>query len=116
MLDTDRLSHGRRLHSLRMADPGSMSVIAMLRQLSSRAVVYTGMLTVPWFVVALYLAAYAIAGMAIGTVTGWVTSRMTKCTRQGIWKGCVSWFSWVLGWVHWVHVDAVAHEHRCRTA
>jgi uncharacterized membrane protein YeaQ/YmgE (transglycosylase-associated protein family) len=44
------------------------------------------MLTVPWFVVALYLAAYAIAGMAIGTVTGWVTSQMTKCTRHGIWK------------------------------
>lgn len=44
------------------------------------------MFTVPWFVVALYLAAYAIAGMAIGTATGWVTSRRTKCVRQGIWK------------------------------
>jgi hypothetical protein len=36
------------------------------------------------FVVAIYLAAYALAGMAIGALSGWLFSLGAKCGRQGI--------------------------------
>src|SRR5947209_14237039 len=44
------------------------------------------MFPVPWFVVALYLAAYALAGMAIGAITGWLVSLLTKGGRQRLLK------------------------------
>jgi hypothetical protein len=44
------------------------------------------MFTVPWFVVALYMVAYAIAGMAIGAITGCLVSLLTKGGRHGILK------------------------------
>lgn len=36
------------------------------------------MIPVPWPVVVIYLLAYALAGMAIGAVIGWLLSRPTK--------------------------------------
>ncbi len=47
------------------------------------------MFPVPWFVVVLYLAAYALAGMAIGAFTGWLFSRLTKGGRQRLLKDAV---------------------------
>ncbi len=40
------------------------------------------MFPVAWFVVALYLIAYALAGMAIGAITGWLISKVTSGDRQ----------------------------------
>jgi MFS family permease len=44
------------------------------------------MFPVPWFVVALYLAAYAVAGMVIGVVTGWLVSRLARTSRKRLLK------------------------------
>jgi uncharacterized membrane protein YeaQ/YmgE (transglycosylase-associated protein family) len=44
------------------------------------------MFPVPWFVVSLNLAAYALAGMAIGAITGWLVSLLTKGGRQRLLK------------------------------
>ena len=44
------------------------------------------MFVVPWFVVALYVAAYAVVGMAIGAITGWLVSRLTRSVRQKLLK------------------------------
>ncbi len=44
------------------------------------------MFAVSWFLVALYLVAYAIAGMAIGAITGWAVSLLTKGGRQKLLK------------------------------
>ena len=45
-----------------------------------------GMFPVPWFVAALYLAAYALAGMAVGAITGWLVSLRIKGGRQRLLK------------------------------
>jgi hypothetical protein len=44
------------------------------------------MFPVPWFVVALYLAADAVVGMAIGAITGWLVSWLTKSGRPKLLK------------------------------
>jgi hypothetical protein len=44
------------------------------------------MFPVSWFVVALYLVAYGIAGMAIGAISGWAVSLLTKGGRQKLLK------------------------------
>jgi uncharacterized membrane protein YeaQ/YmgE (transglycosylase-associated protein family) len=44
------------------------------------------MFPVPWPIVVMYVVAYALAGMAIGAITGWVVSRMTKGRRPGLVK------------------------------
>jgi hypothetical protein len=44
------------------------------------------MFPVSWFVVALGLVAYAIAGTAIGVITGWAVSLLTKGGRQRLLK------------------------------
>jgi hypothetical protein len=36
--------------------------------------------------VAIYLAAYALAGMVIGVITGWMVSLTTRCGSQGLLK------------------------------
>ena len=57
------------------------------------------MFQVPWVVVALYWAAYALAGMAIGAITGRLVSLLTKGGRQRLLKdallgsfGCLAGF------------------------
>ncbi len=47
---------------------------------------YVRMLPVLWPVVVMYVVAYALAGMAIGVISGWVVSRMTKARRPGLVK------------------------------
>jgi hypothetical protein len=47
------------------------------------------MLPVLWPVVAMHVVAYALAGMAIGAITGWVVSRMTKGRRPGFVKNAL---------------------------
>jgi hypothetical protein len=42
------------------------------------------MFPVPWFVVALYLAAYAIVGMTIGAITGLAVSLLAKDARRKV--------------------------------
>jgi hypothetical protein len=44
------------------------------------------MFPVPWPIVVMYAVAYTLAGIAIGAVTGWVVSRMTKGRRPGLVK------------------------------
>jgi uncharacterized membrane protein YeaQ/YmgE (transglycosylase-associated protein family) len=41
---------------------------------------------VPWPIVVMYVVASALAGIAIGAITGWVASRMTKGRRPGLAK------------------------------
>jgi uncharacterized membrane protein YeaQ/YmgE (transglycosylase-associated protein family) len=43
-------------------------------------------LAVPPLLVIFYLIAYVLAGMALGALSGWLTSLMTKCGRQGLLK------------------------------
>src|SRR5271169_4244721 len=43
-----------------------------------------GMFPVFWFVIALYLVAHAIAGMAIGAITGWIFSLLATVGRRGL--------------------------------
>jgi hypothetical protein len=45
---------------------------------------YIAVFPVPWFVVVLYLLAYAVAGMVIGALTGWLASLITKRGTHGI--------------------------------
>lgn len=40
------------------------------------------MFPTPWPVVALYLVAYAIVGMTIGVITGWLVSLLTRSGRR----------------------------------
>jgi uncharacterized membrane protein YeaQ/YmgE (transglycosylase-associated protein family) len=40
-------------------------------------------------VTTLFLITYAIVGMAIGILSGWVTSLITKRGRNGVWKNAV---------------------------
>lgn len=40
------------------------------------------MFPVPWFVVVLYLVAYAVAGMAVDALTGWLASVLTRVGRK----------------------------------
>jgi hypothetical protein len=42
------------------------------------------MFPVPWFVVALYLAAYTIVGMTIGVIAGWTVSLLAKSARRKV--------------------------------
>ena len=44
------------------------------------------MFPVLWPIVVMYAVAYALAGMAIGAITGWVVSRMTTGRRPGLVK------------------------------
>ena len=44
------------------------------------------MLSVPLIVVILFLIAYAIAGVAIGAISGWLATLATKCRPQGVWR------------------------------
>jgi hypothetical protein len=44
------------------------------------------MFPVPAVVVIIYLVVYAIAGMGIGALSGWLVSRITKCGPQGLLK------------------------------
>lgn len=44
------------------------------------------MLDVPYIVVIIFLIAYAIAGMTIGALSGWLTSLTTKCGPRGVYK------------------------------
>jgi uncharacterized membrane protein YeaQ/YmgE (transglycosylase-associated protein family) len=37
-----------------------------------------------FIVVIIYLLVYALAGMAIGAISGWLGSRITKCGPQGL--------------------------------
>jgi uncharacterized membrane protein YeaQ/YmgE (transglycosylase-associated protein family) len=64
----------------------SMSAMAISRQLTGPGGSIDGMFPVPWFVIALYLAAYALAGMGIGAITGWLVSLLTKRGREGLLK------------------------------
>jgi len=58
-----------------------MSVKGIFRQLTRAAILYThAMLPVPWPVIAIYVAADATAGLAIGAAVGWLISRY----RMGI--------------------------------
>jgi uncharacterized membrane protein YeaQ/YmgE (transglycosylase-associated protein family) len=47
---------------------------------------YVSVFPISPVVVILYLMAYAVAGMAIGTLSGWLCSLMTKSGTQGILK------------------------------
>lgn len=42
------------------------------------------MFPVPWFVVALYLAAYTIVGMTIGAIMGWAVSLLAKGVQRKV--------------------------------
>ena len=44
------------------------------------------MLSVPLILVFIYLVVYAVAGMAIGALSGWLRSLVMKCGPQGLWK------------------------------
>ena len=37
-------------------------------------------------VVIFYLMVYAVAGMAIGALSGWLCSLITRCGPQGVWR------------------------------
>jgi hypothetical protein len=60
--------------------------MAMLRQLTSRGGSIDGMFPAPWFVVAFYLAAYAVVGMAIGAITAWLVFLLTRAGRPRLLK------------------------------
>jgi hypothetical protein len=54
----------------------------------------------PLVVVILYLALYAIAGMAIGALSGWVISLITKCGPKGIvWDIFLGSFGFLAGFI-----------------
>jgi hypothetical protein len=44
------------------------------------------MVPIPPVVAVIVFVGYAIVGMAIGTLTGWLVSLMTKCGLRGLWK------------------------------
>ena len=44
------------------------------------------MFPVTWPAIALFLVVYALAGMAIGAVTGWLVSLLAKTSRKGLLK------------------------------
>jgi len=47
---------------------------------------YVGVFPVSPIVVIFYLIVYALAGMALGALSSWLASLITKCGRQGIVK------------------------------
>ena len=58
------------------------------------------MFLAPIPIVIMFLVVYALAGMAIGALTGWITSLMTRCTRQGILKDAfLGLFGFLAGFV-----------------
>jgi hypothetical protein len=44
---------------------------------------------VVWFIVALYVAAYAVVGMAIGAITGWLVSLLKRSGRPRLLKNAL---------------------------
>jgi len=74
---------GRPAARLR-ADSGIVSGIADFSPIHPSGGNIEAMFPVPWFVVALYLAAYAIVGMTIGAITGWAVSLLAKGARRKV--------------------------------
>jgi uncharacterized membrane protein YeaQ/YmgE (transglycosylase-associated protein family) len=53
----------------------------------------------PVFIV-IFLVLYALAGMAIGALTGWLTSLVTKCGQKGLLKdGFLGSFGYLAGFI-----------------
>jgi hypothetical protein len=66
-------------------------------------------------VVAISLIVYAVAGMAIGALNGWLTSSITKA-EAGLVVGCIPRVDWFFGWFHRLHVHALAEKIRLFTS
>ena len=77
-----------------------MSVIGIFRQLERRGGTIHTMIPVPWPVVAIFIAAYAAAGLAIGAVTGWLISRYrTEVQRKILTDAVLGLLGFVAGLV-----------------
>jgi NhaP-type Na+/H+ or K+/H+ antiporter len=61
-----------------------MSVITISQQPTRVGATIYAMFPVSWFVVAITLAAYTTAGLAIGAATGWLISRLRMGSQKNI--------------------------------
>lgn len=63
------------------------------------------MFPVSWFVVALALTAYAVAGMALGAATGWLVSLLTGMRRQLLKDASLGAFGYLAGFIGCIYMS-----------